>query len=266
MRVLICDDDPLMRNVIRSVAQSAGHEVIAETDRAAAASDLIGRYSPDIVVLDLALATGVGDSVLREARASKSTCRVVVFSAYAADPDDLVKRGAAAVIEKPRFDDLETTLAAWASDASRERRRAAPPRDNAHPVVRSPSGLEEGRDFYTALAASTPDDVLLMLQLEDYDALAHGWGEVIANDWVLHLARLTRVAMRDEDRLACFDGRRVHALLRMGGVDGLGAVLARITEAWRTDLGPAAPRFKHSHAIQDGATPADMLLKQAHID
>jgi DNA-binding NarL/FixJ family response regulator len=266
MRVLICDDDPLMRNVIRSVAQSAGHEVIAETDRAVAASELIGRYSPDIVVLDLALAAGVGDSVLREARAAKYPCRVVVFSAYASDPANLIAHGAAAVVEKPHFDELEITLAGWATEAVRERRRSAPPRDTGRAVVRSPSGLEEGRDFDTALARSRADDVLLMLRLDDYDALAHGWGEVIANDWVLHLARLTRGAMRDHDRLACFDGRRVHALIIGGGAEGMEAVLLRVTEAWRDDLGPAAPRFRTSYAMQEGDTPADILLKRAHLD
>jgi CheY-like chemotaxis protein len=266
MRVLICDDDPLMRNVIRSVAQSAGHEVIAETDRANAASELIGRYRPDIVVLDLSLASGVGDTVLREAKVAAPPCRVVVFSAYAADAERLLAAGAAAVVDKPHFDELESTLARWATEASKERRRTAAPRDDGNPVVRSPSGLEEGRDFYTALAGSRPDDVLLMLQLEDYEGLARGWGEVIANDWVLHLARLTRMAMRDQDRLACFDGRRVHALLCSGGTDGMEAVLLRIGAAWRLDLGPAAPRFKHSFALQDGETPADILLKRAHIE
>lgn len=267
MRVLICDDDPLMRNVIRSVAQAAGHEVIAETDRAGAASELIVRYSPDIVVLDLSLAAGVGDSVLREARAAKSPCRVVVFSAYASDVAGLTANGAAAVVEKPHFDELESVLAGWATPQNAgERRRRIARRDPGRPVVRSPSGLEEGRDFYTALAESHADDVLLVLQLDDYEAFAQGWGEVIANDWVLHLARLARAAIRDEDRLACFDGRRVHVLLVAGGNEGRDAVLARVTDAWRTDLGPAAPRFRHSAAVQDGATPPDVLLKRAHVE
>jgi len=265
MRVLICDDDPLIRSVIRSVVQTAGHEVLAETDRAIAASDLVSRYHPDIVVLDLSLASGVGMTVLQEAKVAAPGCRVVIFSAFVDDADGLLAAGAAAVIEKPRFEELESTLAGWASDASKERRSSAPPRETQHPVVRSPSGLEEGRDFYTALAGSQPDDVLLVLQLEDYEALAHGWGEVIANDWVLHLASITRKAMRDADRMASFDGRQVHALLCGGGAVGLEAVLARIRAAWRDDLGPAAPRFVHRSAIQDGDTQADLLLQRAHI-
>ena len=265
MRVLISDDDPLMRNVIRSVAKAAGHEVIAETEHATTASELIARYAPDIVVLDLPLAAG-GDTVLHGAASSGTPCRVVVFSHAVEDAEAMLAAGAAAVVEKPHFDELESTLAAWATDASKERRRVAPPRETGHPVVRSPSGLEEGRDFYTALAASRLDDVLLELQLEDYDALARGWGEVIANDWVLHLARLARAAMRDDDRLACFDGRRVHALLCGGGEDGLSAVIDRIGSSWRQDLGPAAPRFRHSFALQDGDTAADILFKRAQID
>jgi CheY-like chemotaxis protein len=261
MRVLIGDDDPLMRNVIRSVAKAAGHEVVAETENPDTATELIARYAPDIVVVDLPRPGG-GEAVLRYAASMPTPCRVVVFSTSVADADALLAAGAAAVVEKPQFDQLESTLAIWAT-RGRERRRAPILRDAAHAVVRSPSGLEEGRDFYSAVAASVPGDAVLVLQLEDHAALADGWGDVIASDWVLHLARLARVAIRNEDRLASFDGKRVHAFLSQCGAEGVQTVVDRVVVAWRRDLGPAAPRFRPSWTVQDGTLTPTAFLTQA---
>jgi hypothetical protein len=188
-----------------------------------------------------------------------------VFSGSVADADALLAAGAAAVVEKPQFDQLESALALWATKG-RERRRAPAPQDPAHPVVRSPSGLEEGRDFYTAVAGSTSGDGVLVLQLEDHASLAEGWGDVIASEWVLHLARLARAAVRDEDKLASFDGRRVHAFLHQCGADGVQVIVDRIAAAWRRDLGPAAPRFRRSSAIQDGSFAPEDLLSMADVE
>jgi CheY-like chemotaxis protein len=264
--VLICDDDALLRQVVRSVVESAGHEVIAETDNAVGAIDLLHRFSPDVIVLDLALASGLGDSVIAEAKAARAACRVIVFSAYATEPDALLKAGAAVVIEKPRFDDLEATLRAWGDLTPGERRQHRPDREAGAPIVRSPSGLEEGRDFYTALAASKREDALLMFRLEDFDSITRISGEVIGMDWILLLARVVRAAIRENDRLACLDGRRVHALLLGGSGVGREAVLRRVDEGWKAERGHGGPTCIATHAVQDGQTPADVLLRRAGGD
>ena len=251
----------MLRQVVRSVAESSGHEVVAETDKAVTAIDYIGRYHPDIIIVDLSLASGTGLSVIKEARTLAPTARVVVFSAFVGDAESLREAGATAVIDKPRFDDLETTLTAFADGPQGERRRVVLPRDSSQAVLRSPSGLETDRDFYTALAESSEDDVLLLLWLEGLDVVVARFGPHIANDWVLQLARATRAATRDHDRLACFDGLHVHALLLGGGVAGPPAVLARIGAAWPAEVTPAVVlRIKSSFAIQDGTTSPEEML------
>jgi CheY-like chemotaxis protein len=262
MRVLICEDDTLLRQVVRSVTETSGHEVVAETDQANAAIDYIGRHHPDIVIVDLSLVSGSGLTVVKEARTLAPEARVVVFSAFVGDPSALVAAGASAVIDKPRFDELEATLTSWTDGPRGERRRIVLPRDPSQPLVRSPSGLETDRDFYTALALSTEDDVLLVLWLDGLDGVITRFGPYITNDWVLQLARATRTAARDHDHLACFDGRHVHALLLGGGAAGPPAVVARVVATWPEEVGPtAALRVKSTFAIQNGKTSPEELLR-----
>jgi CheY-like chemotaxis protein len=263
MRVLICEDDPVVRQVVRAVAETSGHEVVAETDRAVTAIDYIGRYHPDIVIVDLSLAAGSGLSVVTEAAALAPSARVVVFSAFVADAASLLAAGATAVIDKPRFDELEATLTSWTDGPAGERRRIILPRDPLQPLLRSPSGLETDRDFYTALADSSEDDVLLVLWLDGRDGMLARFGPYITNDWVLALARATRAATRDHDHLACFDGRHVHALLLGGGVAGPPAVIARIVATLPAEIAPTdAVRVQSAFAIQDGKTSPEELLQR----
>jgi CheY-like chemotaxis protein len=245
------------------VAETAGHEVVAEVDTAHAAIEYIGRHQPDIVIVDLALATGLGFSVVKEARTLSPNARVVVFSAFVGDAASLVAAGASAVIDKPRFDELEATLTSWTDGPAGERRRVVLPRDPAQSVVRSPSGLEPDRDFYAALAQSSEDDVLLLLWLDGLDAALRRFGQHITNDWVLQLARATRKATRDHDHLACFDGVHVHALLLGAGVEGPPAVLARIVATWPDEVSPAvALRVKSSFVMQDGKMSPEEILRR----
>jgi CheY-like chemotaxis protein len=265
MRVLICEDDSMLRQVIRSVAETSGHEVVSETDHAVAAIEYIGRHHPDIVIVDLALVSGSGLSVVQEARTLAPEARVVVFSAFVGDSSSLLAAGATAVIDKPRFDELEAVLTSWTDGPQGERRRIVLPRDPSQPVLRSPSGLETDRQFYTALALSTEDDVLLLLWLDGLNLVGGQFGRHIATDWVLQLARATRAATRDHDHLACFDGVQIHALLLGGGLEGPPAVLSRIAATWPAEVGPTAALYiKSSFVMQDGKmSPEEMLRRVA---
>jgi CheY-like chemotaxis protein len=56
MKILIADDKPVMLRVIRSLLEAhPGWEVCAEAQNGAQAVERAKRYSPDLVVLDLAM-------------------------------------------------------------------------------------------------------------------------------------------------------------------------------------------------------------------
>lgn len=265
MRVLICEDDSVLRQVVRSVAETSGHEVVAETDSAGTAVEFIVRYNPDVVIVDMALTSGSGLTVVKECRELAPQARVIVFSAFVTDSAPLRAAGATAVIDKPRFDELEATLTSLTEGAAAgERRRVVLARDPEQPLLRSPSGLETQRDFYTALASSSEDDVLLVLWLDGFDRILGRLGPHIAHDWVLELARATRAATRDHDHLACFDDRHVHALLLGSGLAGPPAVLARVVAALPEEISPTdGLRVLSSFAMQDGKTSPEDMLERA---
>ena len=234
MRVLICDDDDVLRKVVGGVAQAAGHDVVAETDNANDAMQLVERLVPEIVVLDLALAYGTGTQLMTALRAEGTASKILVFSAFATDRAALMDGGATAVVEKPDFDGLEQVLRAWAKQAPgpQERRRERTTRLLPGSTARSPGGLEPDREFYAALGATIAGDALLVLWIESYGLIVGRDGAHVGADWLMELARITRGTIRAQDRMACFDGRRLHVLLVGGRGAGPAEVRARVGAGW----------------------------------
>jgi len=79
-KILIVDDSPLSRRIVRGYLESAGHEVSEAADGVAA----IDRYSlekPDLVLLDLVMSGMGGLEVLQKLRENDSQARVIVATA-----------------------------------------------------------------------------------------------------------------------------------------------------------------------------------------
>lgn len=121
-RVLVVDDEPMVREVVGSYLEHDGHTVVATGDGAAALHELA--HEPfDLVVLDLMLPTVDGISVLREVRAT-SEVPIIVLTARG-DEDERVhglQLGADDYVVKP-FSPRELA----ARVATVLRRLAAPP-------------------------------------------------------------------------------------------------------------------------------------------
>jgi CheY-like chemotaxis protein len=119
-RVLVIDDEPDVRWLIRMSLERAGHEVLAAEDGLRGVA-LAQKQRPEIIVLDLMMPVMDGYAVLAELAKNSRTehVPVVVLSARAI-PDEAgraAEAGAARFIEKP-FDpdalvvELEAVLAA----------------------------------------------------------------------------------------------------------------------------------------------------------
>jgi two-component system chemotaxis response regulator CheY len=79
-RILIVDDSSMSRRIVRSILESAGHEVAEATDGLSA----IERYSldkPDLVVLDLVMGGMYGLDVLQKLREMDGQARIIVVTA-----------------------------------------------------------------------------------------------------------------------------------------------------------------------------------------
>ena len=63
MRVVICDEDALLREMVEALVTRLGHEIIGITDTTAAGVALIEAGRPEVVIYDMALGynTGAGN-------------------------------------------------------------------------------------------------------------------------------------------------------------------------------------------------------------
>ena len=74
-KVLIADDDPVMRMLMTEVLRVAGYEVIEATDGALAV-EMARAHRPDAVVVDLLMPRLCGTQVIQELRSSRALCSV----------------------------------------------------------------------------------------------------------------------------------------------------------------------------------------------
>ena len=87
-RVLIVDDDPLVRSGLRLIVESDALNVIGEAADGDDALAMIAREAPDLVLLDIRMPRVDGLTVTRALRDRGDTTRVLVLTTF--DTDELV--------------------------------------------------------------------------------------------------------------------------------------------------------------------------------
>lgn len=102
MRVVVADDQELVRLVLDHILTEAGHEVVAAVGDGREAYLRTRELRPDAVVLDLGMPELDGIATLRLMRDSDPDLRIVVHTGY--DDDDLTEElyeaGSDAVVVK----------------------------------------------------------------------------------------------------------------------------------------------------------------------
>ena len=109
-RILIADDEPLIRMDLRELLEGLGHEVVAEARDGKEALDLANREKPDIVILDIKMPRLSGIEVAKEVA---SSFPVVMLSAYSDKSliDQAKDAGVMAYLTKPfREDNIAPAL------------------------------------------------------------------------------------------------------------------------------------------------------------
>ena len=123
LRILVVDDELLIRWSISQTFAARGHTVIEAADGRSARQTVAGqRERPDAIVLDYRLPDSDDLALLEDLTRSNPGRPIILMTAYA--PPELIenalKRGAAAVLTKP-FDlsDLEHIVASACRSAVR---------------------------------------------------------------------------------------------------------------------------------------------------
>ena len=106
--LVICDDDRMSRQIFRAVAERCGYEVLAGVDSAIDALQLVTRFKPDVLMLDLSLPNMSGEEIVVPVRTVAPDCAIVICSSY--DPAAAIRNGAVFVVPKGSTEQLEAML------------------------------------------------------------------------------------------------------------------------------------------------------------
>ena len=109
MRVLIVDDEPLVRRSLQRVFEKAGHQVIIAEDGIQGVKQW-KQEAPQAVVIDVLMPGHTGPEVIAEVKPDKSIA-IVLISAYSGEynPDSVKQLGADIFIPKP-FENIQTIV------------------------------------------------------------------------------------------------------------------------------------------------------------
>lgn len=102
LKVLVVDDDPIVRQALQIRLRGWGHEVLQASD-ARSALLRVDREAPDVVVSDVVLPGLSGLELLRRLKADDETLPVFIATAHAVAEvaADAMRDGAEVVLAKP---------------------------------------------------------------------------------------------------------------------------------------------------------------------
>ncbi len=215
MRIVVCDEDALMRDMVEAVVARTGHEVVGIADTTAAAVGLIQTARPDAVVVDLSLGYNTDFDIIESAL--EVGARAIVFSSQA-DADLLSHYAVHPVfVPKPDLNALEQVLARIDRDDQHhqvveQERRHRPTRVASGPP---PTGPGDAQAFFEAINDALSGDGMVSIEI------GRSAEAVAAN--ATHL-------LRASDRLLLFP-TSVRFYLPGGGEQGIRSLLERISDA-----------------------------------
>ena len=126
IRLLVCDDHPVVRSGLRGILRSQpDFEVVAEASNGTQAVDLARRFRPDVVLMDLRMPGMDGVTATGKIKAEHPEVQVLVLTTYETDADILhaVEKGAIGFLLK---DTSEENLFEAIRQAARGRSPLAP--------------------------------------------------------------------------------------------------------------------------------------------
>ena len=97
LRILVVDDEPDLRYLLRRVFERAGYEV-ADSGNGVTALESVRGSPPDLVVTDMMMPVMGGAELIRRLRADPATARIPIL---AVTGDVHLANGADAVLAKP---------------------------------------------------------------------------------------------------------------------------------------------------------------------
>jgi len=113
-RILVADDASFMRQIIRDILESEGHEVVAEASDGIQAVEEFKKHHPDLVTMDIVMPRRSGIDAVRGIVQLDPKARIVMCSALGQETlvNEALQAGATDFIVKPfKPDAMLSTLA-----------------------------------------------------------------------------------------------------------------------------------------------------------
>ena len=103
MKILIADDSPANRLILKEILEVGGFELAGELSDGNHVIEEFERLKPDILLLDLAMPKKDGLSIIKELIPKKPDAKIIVISATGDSKiaDECLKAGAIQYINKP---------------------------------------------------------------------------------------------------------------------------------------------------------------------
>lgn len=165
IRVLICDDDPIVREALAGyLAREDDIDIVRSVETAETALDVLDEVDPDLVLMDLALPGMDGITATRTVRARRPHTPVLVLTTFGTDEQvkEAIGAGAAGFL-------LKSTTAAALTVAVRAAASGAgtviTPELAAHLAIASTPSLEDDAD-----SAPASSEAATALGLTDREA------------------------------------------------------------------------------------------------
>lgn len=259
---VVCDDDAVLRTVVGQLLAESGYTVAGQADGAESALYEIEQTDATVLILDLSLAAGRGEDLLRVLGERHPEVKVVVFSAFVDDATRLLAEGATAVVEKPdfvRLEEIVRQLRTTALSLAELRRPLPRPLPQLEPPrALTVSGLEPWTSFRSMLDELERGDALLVFDVAPSPSLAPVWDDVFRVDYRLALARAAVETRRSHDRVSISPEGLPTMALVAGHPEAPLTVFSRIETTWSREFGTGVPLCAFAHVQQ--SRPAHDIL------
>lgn len=102
-RVLIVDDAKIMRNILQTMLEKGGHEIVASAENSEQALVQYENLRPDLVTLDILMKGVDGMECLKSIRSRDPSAKVLMVTAqgHGKKHEEALSEGAAGYVAKP---------------------------------------------------------------------------------------------------------------------------------------------------------------------
>lgn len=113
MKVLLVDDNPMTRDMMKDLLTEMGHVVVGEAGDGDEAIRVFTETRPELVLLDMIMPVKTGLEALPELKAINPAAKIVMVTAVQQDTinQEMMDKGATAILHKPfMYDELAALI------------------------------------------------------------------------------------------------------------------------------------------------------------